>query len=49
MRCRLSIDGGVERENHFLDVILRDAGAEACEVQIFGANAVERRQVPPST
>ena len=44
MRGRLPLDGGVEREDHLLDVIRPNPLDKAGEVQILGADAIERRQ-----
>ena len=44
MRRRLSVDRGIDGEDHLGDAIGRDPFNEACEVQVLGAYAVERRQ-----
>ncbi len=44
MRSRLAIDRGVDRQHDLLDRIIGDAADEAFQVEIIGADAVQRRQ-----
>ena len=44
MRCRLAIDGGIDREDHLAHLAVSDAGNQRFEVDVLRPDAVERRQ-----